>query len=40
MNHLSARAFNELTWQNWRYRQGPSIIGWDKYFFPLDAIAN
>jgi FAD/FMN-containing dehydrogenase len=40
MNHLSARAFNELTWQNGRYRQGPSIIGWDKYFFPLDAIAN
>lgn len=41
LNPVSVRAFNELYFRRGAARAtAPSIIHWDPYFFPLDAIAN
>lgn len=38
LNGLSVRAFNALYYANGRRVAGPSIVDWDSYFYPLDAV--
>ncbi|MEY8829340.1 FAD-dependent oxidoreductase [Sedimentitalea sp. XS_ASV28] len=38
LNRLSVRAFNALYYRQGARRAGLSIVDWDSYFYPLDAI--
>jgi FAD/FMN-containing dehydrogenase len=38
LNSLSVRSFNALYYANGRRQAGPSLIDFDSYFYPLDAI--
>ena len=38
LNPLSVRAFNALYFWNGSRQEGQSIVDWDGYFYPLDAI--
>jgi FAD/FMN-containing dehydrogenase len=41
LNSFSVRAFNELYFRRGSARaEAPSLVHWDPYFFPLDAIAH
>ena len=38
LNRLSVRAFNEVYYRNGLRHAGDSLVDWDTYFYPLDAI--
>lgn len=38
LNGLTVRAFNELYWRQGLRKAGESLVDWDGYFYPLDAI--
>lgn len=38
LNRMTVRAFNALYYRNARAAAGRSIVDWDSYFYPLDAI--
>ncbi len=38
LNGWTVRAFNALYWRNGLRRAGESLVDWDSYFYPLDAI--
>ena len=40
MNGLTVRAFNRLYYWNGCRKAGESLVDWDSYFYPLDAILN
>lgn len=40
LNRWSIRAFNHLYYRRGAGRSGESLIGWEGYFYPLDAILN
>lgn len=40
VNGLTVRAFNALYYRNGVRKAGQSLIDWDSYFYPLDAILN
>ena len=40
MNGLSVRAFNSLYYWKGTRSAGDSLVDWDSYFYPLDAILN
>jgi FAD/FMN-containing dehydrogenase len=40
LNPLTLRAFNALYYWNGSRKAGPSLIDWDSYFYPLDAILD
>jgi decaprenylphospho-beta-D-ribofuranose 2-oxidase len=40
LNSYSVRAFNALYYRAGVNKTGTSLVGWDKYFYPLDAIAD
>ena len=40
MNGLTVRAFNALYYWNGSRKAGDSLVDWDSYFYPLDAILN
>jgi decaprenylphospho-beta-D-ribofuranose 2-oxidase len=41
LNRTSVRAFNEMYFRRGAAREGkPSLVHWDPFFFPLDAVAN
>lgn len=38
LNSLSVKAFNALYWRKGKQSAGTTIVDWDTYFYPLDAI--
>jgi hypothetical protein len=38
LNRWTVRAFNELYYRAGRWKAGTTLIDWDSYFYPLDAI--
>ncbi|MCA2010440.1 FAD-binding oxidoreductase [Cereibacter sphaeroides] len=40
LNRWSIRAFNELYYHKGRLSQGTGLIGWEPFFYPLDAIRD
>lgn len=38
LNRRSVQAFNAVYWAGGKRGAGASLVGWDKYFYPLDAI--
>jgi FAD/FMN-containing dehydrogenase len=38
VNHLSLRAFNQLYWHRASSRRSTTQVGYDKFFYPLDAL--
>lgn len=40
LNRFTVRAFNALYYRKGRYAAGESLVDWDSYFYPLDAILN
>lgn len=40
LNSLTVRGFNAAYWRANVARQGRRLVGWDSYFYPLDAIAD
>lgn len=40
LNALTVRAFNAAYYLKGRLSAGESLIDWDRYFYPLDAVAN
>lgn len=38
LNRMTVRAFNALYYRNARAAAGRSVVDWDSYFYPLDAI--
>ncbi len=40
LNRYTLRAFNGLYYRAGAAKAGPSLVDWDSYFYPLDAIAN
>ena len=40
LNRLTVRAFNALYWWNGNRKAGDSLIDWDSYFYPLDAMRH
>ena len=40
LNRYSVRAFNHLHYGKGRKASGETIVGWDGYFYPLDALLN
>lgn len=38
LNRFSLRAFNALYWRAGQRKAGPSLVDWDSYFYPLDAV--
>ncbi len=38
LNRLTVKSFNELYWRKGAASSGESLISWDKYFYPLDAL--
>lgn len=40
LNRLSIRAFNSLYYARGRQGAGTSLVNWDTFFYPLDAILN
>ncbi|MBR9765264.1 MAG: FAD-binding oxidoreductase [Rhodobacteraceae bacterium] len=40
LNRYTLRAFNGLYYRAGARKAGPSLVDWDSYFYPLDAIAN
>lgn len=40
LNRLTIKAFNTAYWRASIARQGERLVGWDAFFYPLDAIAN
>ncbi len=38
LNNLTVRAFNALYYRNGQRNRGQRLVGWDSYFYPLDAI--
>lgn len=40
LNQWSVRAFNELYWRRGSRRERETLVDWDSYFYPLDAIGE
>lgn len=40
LNRYTLRAFNGLYYRAGARKAGPSLVDWDSYFYPLDAITN
>lgn len=40
LNRVTVKAFNAAYWRSHAARQGERLVGWDSYFYPLDAIAD
>ncbi|MCH9808027.1 MAG: FAD-binding oxidoreductase [Alphaproteobacteria bacterium] len=40
LNAYSVRAFNELYYRTGLRKAGKALVGWDSYFYPLDAITE
>lgn len=40
LNRISVRLFNELYYRKGRSAAGDSLVDWDSYFYPLDAILD
>jgi FAD/FMN-containing dehydrogenase len=38
LNRLTVKAFNALYYRNARAAAGSSVVDWDSYFYPLDAV--
>jgi decaprenylphospho-beta-D-ribofuranose 2-oxidase len=40
LNRVAVRLFNQLYYWNGTRRAGTTLVHWDEYFYPLDAISN
>ena len=40
LNRYTLRAFNALYYWNGARKAGPSVVDWDSYFYPLDALGH